>query len=331
MIRLQDDEEILVVNVERPDEPFLFGAIYPFLNAVRKQRKEKDSYQPRHLLGVTVDEVELALSGHAAASCGVMAPSSFLVKYPDTPLSVIVTVCNGDNAAAQEAAAQAKKDLAKVAASPNSTKADVEAAKKALARATEEAAAATAAELRSKVVPTDPGMMPGDLDKDPFGASTSKLVQLEWSGKSEHHSLTHVVMTAPVSSTFMKKPLSSVVLPFFQALKVHAGQIDSMIFRTEGAPEMVALGAEQVAKALSASTSVWLTEWGVLTRIVIHVVGQQTIEGFEPADRFEGPRECRVFKMGIMGLGYYPDASANVKASGSSATVAVNPVFDMED
>ena len=36
--------------------------------------------------------------------------------------------------------------------------------------------------------------------------------------------------------------------------------------------------------------------------------------------------------MGIMGLGYYPDASANVKASGSSATVAVNPVFDdMED
>ena len=77
---------------------------------------------------------------------------------------------------------------------------------------------------------------------------------------------------------------------------------------------MVALGAEQVAKALSASER------------VAHRMGRAHAHsdprrrptdhrGLRAGGSLEGPRECRVFKMGIRG-DYYLDASANVKGVG---------------
>ena len=98
--------------------------------------------------------------------------------------------------------------------------------------------------------------------------------------------------------------------------------------KTEGAKESVVIGAEHVARALAAPASAWLSEWGTYTSVELRgaVVAQRSIEGFVPADTFQGAKPGLVFKMGIAGIGYYPDKEA--AANGVSSD---NPAFDMDD
>lgn len=323
MLRIEDDDNIEILQVQ-PAEPFLTAAIYPFLQLMRlKQRESKVySFLPRHLVSVTVDAVEVALSGLGVDSIGIMAPTMSFVKYPDTPLSVVVTVCGADSAAAQAHADESRKELARITVSPTETPAAVEAAKRAVANAAAEVEAASAAVERAGAEPTEPPLLLGKGRFGSAGAAGSKLLHMQCGESS---------VTVGVAKEYHSKPLTSIVLPFLQSVKVQAGHLSAIHFQTEGAQARFAIGAEQIARALAAPTRTWLTAWSAYTSIVFHAAdAPMSVDGFVAADAFEGAKSGKVFKMGSAGLGYYPDKWATLSVSDEGLSVG-NSSFDMED
>ena len=323
MVRLDEGEDIEIIEVKDPAATsILQGAIYPFIELMKKQAAKERQHEliPRNLSAVTIDEIDIALGGSTASTSGVAAPCKSFVKYPHTPLTIKFTMVPSDSSAAQQRAEARKKDLAKAAVSTISTPTQVEAAKDASERAARDAETALAAEQRASAAPSSHDI--SILGKSPYGGggAESKVIYLTLGDTS---------VTAYVSKEFQKKPLSAIILPFVGALKQQAGNLRCINVQTEAAPLLSVLGVEEIAMALSAPASTWLTDWGVYTSMELRMQGaeQGDTDGFIAADTFEGDKPGYAFKMGTSGLGYYISGVV-VK---SAAAAAEEAAFNMED